>query len=185
MKITNKILSIFLAVLSIVLAIVTKNISYLSYLLFLIIPFIFKINSLITFIYIIYTFLTMFLGTIYGLFRITTWYDDFTHFLWGVLSGLLGIYILDKFKMFDKNKLWFNILFIFIFSLGFSGLWEIFEYGVDNIFNTDMQRVETGVLDTMNDFIISLMGNLIFIVSFWYEYSGNKKLLIKKSQEMW
>ena len=49
---------------------------------------------------------------------------------------------------------------------------------VDNLFNGDMQRKATGVYDTMKDIIITLFGNVLFILSFIFEYK-NKKLLIR------
>ena len=84
--------------------------------------------------------------------------------------------VLKKIKKFDNIV--FICLFIFIFSLATSGLWEVCEFTIDNLFNSDMQRRATGVYDTMKDIIVALFGNIIFILSYIFEYK-NKKLLIR------
>ena len=80
--------------------------------------------------------------------------------------------------MFNSRNIIFNCLFIFIFSLASSGIWEIVEFTIDNLFNQDMQRAATGVYDTMKDIIVTLFGNIVFILCFFFEYK-NKKLLIR------
>lgn len=41
-----------------------------------------------------------------------------------------------------------------------------------------MQRVATGVNDTMKDMISALAGTILFNMWFYYEYANNHKLLI-------
>lgn len=51
-------------------------------------------------------------------------------------------------------------------------LWEIFEYISDYIFDGNAQRVlETGINDTMQDMIATLLGFIIFAIV----YIGKKK----------
>lgn len=179
----NLILSILFTIMSIVLCIATKEIKYLSFIPFIILPYVLKVSPLLNCIYLIYMFLTMFLGAICGWFRLISWYDTFTHFWWGLLSGFLSLYILDKFKLFNEKRMFFNIFFIFMFVAAFSCLWEVFEFTIDNIFTMNIQKVETGVTDTMKDVIIALLGNIIFLMGFIYEYTYKHKLLIRRSQE--
>ena len=77
------------------------------------------------------------------------------------------------------------MIFILTFSLATACFWEILEYGTDKLLLKNTQRIETGVNDTMKDIIISLLGNLLFLVTFWYEYKSNCNLLIKRSKELW
>jgi hypothetical protein len=49
-------------------------------------------------------------------------------------------------------------LIIFSFALAFGALWEIFEYSIDSIFGTNMQR--SGLQDTMWDLIVDGLGAL-------------------------
>lgn len=185
MKKLSKIVFILLSLLSIIMFIKTNDFVYLLFIGILIIPYIIKLNDFFTILYSIFVFLSSFLGVNYGLYQVTTWYDTFNHFLWGILSSLIALYILDELKMFDSKNIIFNLLFILTFSLATACFWEILEYATDKVLLKNTQRVETGVNDTMKDIIISLLGNLLFLVTFWYEYQNNCKLLIKRSKELW
>ena len=69
-----------------------------------------KINEGINFIYILFIFMAHFLGVTCELYNKIYWFDKFTHFLSGIVSGFAAIFILVKLK---KNKnLFFDILFI-------------------------------------------------------------------------
>lgn len=62
----------------------------------------------------------------------------------------------------DK-KFIFSVFFCLIFVMGISGLWEIFEFSVDQLFGLDMQNVlYTGVRDTMEDMIIAFVGGIFY-----------------------
>ena len=172
----NILISFVFCFISFLFTFINKDITILLFSLYIIIPFIFKLKPIITFLYLIFGFIALFLGCQSHLFKTLYWYDNFSHFIWGFLSSLLAVLLLKKFKKFDN--IIFSCLFIFIFSLATSGLWEIFEFMVDNIFNADMQRSATGVYDTMKDIIITLFGNILFILSYIFEYK-NKKLLIR------
>ena len=174
----NIIIAFVLCFISVFFALNNKDITLLLFSLYVVIPFIFKVKPIITLLYMLFGFIALFLGCQLHLYKITSWFDNFSHFIWGMLSGLLAIFILIKLKMFNSKNIIFNCLFIFIFSLASSGIWEITEFAIDNLFNQDMQRSATGVYDTMKDIIVTLFGNIIFILCFFFEYK-NKKLLIR------
>lgn len=169
LSLINKILACIFVIATIVMAIVLKEIEVLLYLPVIIIPFIIKLKPLLTFLYLIFTCISIFLGSLCHLFKLTIWFDSFSHFTWGILSSLAAIYILDKLKMYDKKNVLFNIVFIFVFSLATSGFWEICEFTVDNVLGSDTQRAATGVFDTMKDIIVALLGNILFLVWYYYE----------------
>lgn len=175
LSVINKILACIFAVATIIMAIILKEIEVLIYLPIIIIPFIIKIKPLLTFLYLIFTCISVFLGSLCHLFKLTIWFDSFSHFTWGILSSLLAIYILDKLKMYNKKNILFNIVFIFIFSLATSGFWEICEFTVDRIVGSDTQRVATGVFDTMKDIIVALLGNILFLAWYYYETRNSFK----------
>src|SRR5690606_28694535 len=50
----------------------------------------------------------------------------------------------------------FVALFAFTFSLSLGALWEIFEFGMDQIFGLNMQK--SGLVDTMWDLIVDTLG---------------------------
>ena len=82
--------------------------------------------------------------------------------------------------MYNEKKLLFNILFIIIFSIASSCLWEVIEYTIDTIFKSDLQRRNTGVHNTMKDIIVAIIGNTLFTIWYFYEYKFKTKLLIRK-----
>ena len=56
------------------------------------------------------------------------------------------------------------------------GVWEIFEFTNDAIFQADAQHVmTTGVDDTMLDMIVALLGSVIVVVIYGIEYFLKKK----------
>lgn len=176
----NALIAFVLCCLVIFFAIFYKNITLLLFCIYIILPFVFKIKPVITLCYLIFGFIAIFLGAQLHLYKITSWFDNMTHFIWGFLSGFLALLVLNKSKMFNTPNIIFNVVFIFIFSLATSALWEIFEFSLDYFFNQDMQRRATGVYDTMKDIIVTLFGNILFSLSFYFEYKDDKELLIKK-----
>ena len=174
----NKILALIFSLVVIILAFYKKDLKLLLFLFYMLIPFIFKLNNSMTFLYLIFGFLSIFLGSLIGLFRTTNWYDTLIHFTWGIVASFTAVYLLNKIKIWDLKSILFNILFIFLFSQATSALWEIGEFTLDSLFNMDSQRRMTGVYDTMKDLIAALTGNMLFISCFWYEYKYSHKLLI-------
>lgn len=176
----NMFIALCYTLITIITAILKQDFSFLLSLLYIPIPFIIKLPNLMTTIYLLYGFVCVYLGNSMHLFKKTIWLDTTTHILWGFLSGIVAIYILDKFKMWNSKNILFNVFFIFIFSLASSGLWEIIEFTVDNLFNMDTQRRASGIFDTMKDIIVTLLGNIVFIIWFYYEYKKKQKLIIHK-----
>lgn len=192
MKIMNKILSLVVIAVSIYLSCTSHSGIYgilirLSVIPVLFIPeiiekiFKFKINEHLKTIYIIFIFLAHFLGSIVNLYHHIYWYDSFTHFLSGIVISFVATYLLVLFKKYDKKSILFNILFILGISFMVAGLWEMFEFISDKLFNKDAQNVlTTGVDDTMKDMIVAFLGTILYIILYIYEECTNKYILIKK-----
>ena len=138
-----------------------------------------KINEVINLIYIIFIFMAHFLGVICELYNHIYWFDKFVHFLSGIVTSFVAIYLLIKFK---KNKnMFFDILFIISISLAVASFWEIFEYLSSYYFHLDPQKVAlTGVSDTMGDIIVAFLGSILVSISYYFEIEYNYDLLIKK-----
>ena len=142
-----------------------------------------KINEAIAFIYIIFIFMAHFLGVVIDLYSKVFWYDKFTHFLSGILTSFLAIFLLIKFK--EHRKLGFNILFIISFSMLIASCWEIFEYLSSYYLGVDPQKVVlTGVSDTMGDIIVALLGSILVSITYHFEHKNNYNLLIKKFEKL-
>lgn len=129
-------------------------------------------------IYVFFVFLAYFIGTVVGGYKVA-YFDKITHLLSGYVTAFAGIFILVKFDKFD-NKTFFNLLFILFTVLAIAVFWEIFEYTGDSLFGSNMQRIETGVNDTMRDMIMAFLGYLLFICAYFFEKSSHTKLVITK-----
>ena len=123
-----------------------------------------SINDTIEKMYLILVFLSGTLGRIYRLYYITNWYDTVVHGISGIILFILGQIVIKHYKQ-NKNTL-FNIIFGITLTLSLGTIWELAEFNVDQIFNTNMQSIETGVKDTMKD--LSVAGTTSLITAFIY-----------------
>ena len=109
----------------------------------------------------VFVFIDLYLGSSFDFYDIVNHYDDIIHFLSGILVTLFGY---DLFKMLNPKNLdiyknrKLTISFVFFFNLAMAGLWEIFEFLIDQLFLTNMQ---IGCLnDTMIDMIDALLASI-------------------------
>ncbi len=122
-----------------------------------------KLDQSEVFLYYIFIFLADFLGCVINLYNNVAWYDLFVHFLSGIFAFLLGYIILKQLNSKDSK------IIKIIFCLGFAALvavlWEIFEFGADNILGVDLQHhLDTGVYDTMEDMIVATVGSFVGMI---------------------
>ncbi|MCH5190217.1 MAG: hypothetical protein J1F37_06615 [Oscillospiraceae bacterium] len=95
--------------------------------------------------------------------------DILTHFVAGLISAYFG-YDLANIIFRKRGYLgpavssFFAICFAQFISVG----WEIYEFTMDSIYGLNLQRRETGVLDTMTDFCVCAAGSVLgmLLVSF-------------------
>ena len=140
-----------------------------------------KIEPEIELVYLLFIFVSQFLGGSLNFYKNISFYDKAIHGISGVMTSILAIVILVKTKSYSQNPLWVNILFIICVTLSVAALWEFFEFINDNIFNKDAQKVfKTGVDDTMLDMLSAFIGSIIFSIIYIIEDKINKNLLVKK-----
>lgn len=88
--------------------------------------------------------------------------DILTHFIAGFISAYFG-YDLANIIFRKRGYLgpavssFFAICFAQFIAVG----WEIYEFSMDSIYGMNLQRRETGVLDTMTDFCICAAGSVL------------------------
>ncbi len=107
---------------------------------------------------VLFVFGSIFLGEAFDFYERYWWWDVLLHGFASIGFGLIGF--LFVFMLFEGDRfaappsaLGF-IAFCFAVALGAS--WEIFEYGMDQIFGLNMQK--SGLTDTMWDLIVDLIG---------------------------
>ncbi|MFN2442957.1 MAG: hypothetical protein ABR517_09755 [Thermoanaerobaculia bacterium] len=108
---------------------------------------------------VLFIFACLFLGEVQGYYVRFWWWDMALHTASGLLLGVLGfllVYVINEKPDLEIDmKPGFVALFAFMFSIGLGALWEIFEFGMDSIFGTTMQK---SLRDTMADLIVDTAG---------------------------
>jgi len=109
-------------------------------------------------IFVIFVYAAVFLGEARGFYARYWWWDIMLHTISGLNLGFMGFVIL--FVFFSANKIKASALLIALFSFCFAvalgAVWEIYEYGMDNMFGLNMQK--SGLDDTMWDLIVDSIG---------------------------
>ncbi len=105
-----------------------------------------------------FVFSTIFLGEAFDLYDRIWWWDVIVHAGSALALGLIGF--LFVFMLFEGDRYaapaWAVALISFCFALSIGTMWEIFEFGMDQIFGLNMQR--SGLMDTMWDLIVDTFG---------------------------
>ena len=123
---------------------------------------------------IFFIYASLFLGEVKGYYTTFWWWDLLLHASAGLGFGFIGFIIF--YTAYKKQKIKVNpslaMLFSFFFALGIGSVWEIFEFAMDQIIGTNMQK--SGLVDTMWDMIVNAVGALI-VSLIGYGYLKKKK----------
>lgn len=115
---------------------------------------------------------TLFLGEVYGFYDRFWWWDIAMHFGSAMGFGLIGFVVV--FMLFQGDRFaappWTIALFAFCFAMAIGAVWEIFEFAMDRTFGMNMQK--SGLVDTMVDLIVNLVGALIAALAGWRYLKG-------------
>jgi hypothetical protein len=127
---------------------------------------------------IIFVFASLFLGEIRGYYFRIWWWDIALHAGSGLLLGIFGfllVYVLNENSRINVYlHIRFVALFAFLFAVATGAIWEIFEFSMDRVFGTNMQKMIpgdplSGLTDTMWDLIIDTLGAAaISLLGGWY-----------------
>lgn len=132
-------------------------------------------------LYLIIIFMTMYLGNTRKFYDKFAWWDVVIHLMSGAVFVSFGIAIANN---TGQLSAFFTLLFCFCFSLALHVIWEVLEYLSDCVFATDHQRWQkhsptknhvsekaiqpAGLVDTMNDSIVCLLGTIVTCVVWWF-----------------
>lgn len=126
---------------------------------------------------VMFVFAALFLGEIQRYYERIWWWDIALHTSSGLLMGLVGfllVYVLNESKHVDFYlRPRFVALFAFLFAVTVGTVWEIFEFSMDKLVGTRMQKPmfndPSGLTDTMWDMIVNAFGSLfISALGWWY-----------------
>lgn len=131
----------------------------------------------------LFSFAALFLGEVRDYYRRVWWWDIALHGSSGLLLGILGfllVYVLNESRRMDlAMRPRFVALFAFLFAVSVGTLWEIFEFAMDQLAGTTMQKPMlgdlSGLTDTMWDLIVDALGAAaVSILGWWYMSRGAK-----------
>jgi hypothetical protein len=119
-----------------------------------------------------FVFASVFLGETRDYYGRFWWWDVLLHATSGGLLGALGfllVFVLNETPRIElKMRPRFLAFFSFCFAVTAGTAWEIFEFGVDQLFGTTMQkptaRDVTGLVDTMEDLIVDAIGAAVVVL---------------------
>lgn len=122
----------------------------------------YKINIPIEFeiLILLFVFASLFLGEVRGYYAIYWWWDIILHIGSAVALGFFGfiaLYVMYKGDKINARPLTIA-LFSFCFAIAVGAVWEIYEFGMDQLFGFTMQK--SGLVDTMWDLIVNALGAL-------------------------
>jgi len=127
----------------------------------------FKLGISELFGYYLFVFMAYFLGCVVNLYNTTDWYDVFVHFCSGIFTFFVGLFIFNRINVCEGNLL-FKMFFSFLMVMSIASLWELFEFGADNLLGMNLQHnKDTGVMDTMMDMLAAFGGAVVSIVGYY------------------
>lgn len=106
-------------------------------------------------------------------------FDLILHSSSGLVIGLVGFAIIYFFLFSSRvsaNPLLVSILSV-SFALAAGALWEIFEFGMDQLFGFNMQK--SGNMDTMSDLIVDLFGACVVGIGVYRYLTRDEDGLVK------
>ncbi len=121
---------------------------------------------------IVFVFASLYLGEVHDYYARYWWWDIVLHGASGVLLGIVGFLLVHVMNEMAEIGMHMNpgfvAFFAFLFAVGTGALWEIFEFGMDQLFGMNMQKEmlgdPSGLTDTMWDLIVDSVGALIISV---------------------
>jgi len=136
---------------------------------------------------ILFVFAALFLGEFRSYYARLWWWDVALHFTSGLLLGMVGfllVYVLNESRRLDIHmRPGFVALFAFTFAVTGGTLWEIFEFAMDQVFGTTMQKPmlgdPSGLTDTMWDLIVDALGAAIVSCLGWWNMRRNARSILE------
>lgn len=125
---------------------------------------------------VVFIFGALFLGEIRQFYERVWWWDMALHASSGLLLGILGfmlVYVLNENRRVDIfMRPRFVAFFAFLFGVSIGAIWEIFEFGMDQVFGLNLQKPmgedPSGLADTMWDLILDTLGALVISLYGWW-----------------
>lgn len=124
-------------------------------------------------------FIAHFTAVYHNWYRTASWVDIPIHFWWGAMGALIFYWFFHHFpKYFDPERNFFITLVLVLNWTAFGGiLWEFGEFVYDLIVITygfDLKIVQSGLIDTLSDLLLNMLGGLTVALLMGLRYHKNK-----------
>lgn len=133
-----------------------------------------ELSPALQFSVLVFITITMMLANLFNLYGVIPYLDKIEHLLSGIILFFVGRFILIKMaKRKGLGGLPSNIIiwFAFLFAVAMAGMWEIYEFTVDHLFELHSQN--GSLTDTMMDMICGTLGALV--ASFYLFVEARRK----------
>jgi len=145
-----------------------------------------QIPTFVEVLYYIFLYCAIYLGEVRSFYYLIPYWDTILHAFSGAMLGALGFSLVSMLNRevseYVRLSPFFIALFALCFAIAFGSIWEIYEFSMDIIFKTNMQKYMTyeGVVlvgnaalsDTMKDIIVNSLSAL-FVSLIGYTYLKN------------
>ena len=137
---------------------------------------------------VLFIFASFYLGEVQDFYYRIWWWDIILHVSAGFLMGIVGflmVYILNESKRVELHMTTgFIAVFAFTFAISIGSIWEIFEFTMDQLAGTNMQKQmfndPSGLTDTMWDLIVNAFGALFISVIGYLYLKGEKSFFLRR-----
>lgn len=123
----------------------------------------------------LFIYSAIFLGSAIGFYNRFWWWDTALHTLSGVTLGFIGFLLL--YTLYQRHRVDMGpgalALFAFTFAVSVGAIWEIFEFAMDQLVGTNMQK--NGLNDTMWDLIVDSIGAGVVATIGYFHIIGKKQ----------
>lgn len=125
-----------------------------------------KFSALILCFYYIFLILALFFGRILSFYYYFSWYRSFIHFLGGVFSSLVGIYLIVRLDNIGFLKFSVVMSYALFFSGFTTSLWTIISGLISEFFGTPQldlnRRIAMGLMGAIFSSILLILDYLIY-----------------------
>lgn len=129
---------------------------------------------------ILFTYASLFLGEVHQFYELFWWWDVVLHSSSAIAFGCIGfiiMFILNKSNKIETKPIWIAV-FGFCFALSIGTLWEVYEFGMDQLFGLNMQK--SGLIDTMWDLIVDSFGALVASLAGYAFLKGDQRSYLSR-----
>lgn len=137
---------------------------------------------------VVFIFASLYLGEIQGFYQKYWWWDIALHTSAGLLLGIVGfllVYLLNASKQVEvKMTPFFISFFACMFAVAIGAFWEIFEFSMDQLVGTTMQKPmlgdPSGLTDTMWDMIVNAVGAFVVSATGWWYLKRERTFFVRE-----